>query len=116
MTTSYVKEKATNTVLTATSGQDQNNPIHVEAINNFVTSRRWSLDDYEIGFTDDNVVAEWIKAQDEATKTYADKRKAEYPPLEDVTIALAEKAEGRSEMWDEITAKRATVRTKYPKP
>ena len=47
---------------------------------------------------------------------YSRRRKAEYPPLEDVTIALAEKAEGRSEMWDEITAKRATVRTKYPKP
>lgn len=43
-------------------------------------------------------------------------RQAEYPSLDDVTIALAEKAEGRSEMWDEITAKRDAVRTKFPKP
>ena len=50
------------------------------------------------------------------SQDYARKRKEEYPPLEDVTIALAEKAEGRSEMWDEFPAKRATVRTKYPKP
>ena len=46
---------------------------------------------------------------------YSRKRKSEYPLLDDVTIALAEKAEGRSEMWDEITVKRATVRAKYPK-
>ena len=58
MTTSYVKEKATNKVLTSTNGQDQNNPIHVEAVNNFVISRGWSLDDYEVGFADDNVVKE----------------------------------------------------------
>ena len=47
---------------------------------------------------------------------YQRDRKSEYPSLNDVTIALAEKAEGRSEMWDEITVKRATVRAKYPKP
>ena len=60
----------------------------------------------------------WTKEYEEylSANAYKEKRKAEYPPLEDVTIALAEKAEGRSEMWDEITAKRATVRTKYPKP
>ena len=62
--------------------------------------------------------------QTEATRLQADydlmeysrKRKSEYPLLDDVTVALAEKAEGRSEMWDEITVKRATVRAKYPKP
>ena len=111
MTTSYVKEKATNTVLTATSGQDQNNPIHVEAINNFVTSRRWSLDDYEIGFTDDNVVAEWIKAQDEATKTYADKRKAEYPSIPDQLDYIYHNG---IEKWK--TDMVLPVKNKYPKP
>ena len=64
MATSYIKDKSTGRILTSSSGQDENNPIHVEAMNNFVTSRGWSLDDYEIGFADDNVVAEWIKAQD----------------------------------------------------
>ena len=115
MTTSYVKEKATNKVLTSTNGQDQNNPIHVEAVNNFVISRGWSLDDYEVGFADDNVVKEWFDIQDEALKTYADKRKEEYPSIEDVTVALAEKAEGDSTMWDEITVKRQATKDKYPK-
>ena len=46
---------------------------------------------------------------------YRKKRKKEYPSIDDVTIALAEKAEGDSTMWDEITEKRQAVKTKYPK-
>ena len=46
---------------------------------------------------------------------YQDKRRNEYPSIEDVTVALAEKAEGDSAMWDEITAKRQAVKAKYPK-
>ncbi len=42
-------------------------------------------------------------------------RESEYPSLENVTVALAEKAEGDSSMWDEITAKRQAIKTKYPK-
>jgi len=47
---------------------------------------------------------------------YARNRQAEYPSIHDVTVALAEKAEGRSAMWDEITAQRLDVKSKYPKP
>ena len=83
MATSYVKEKSTGKILTSTTGQDQNNPIHIEAMNNFVTSRGWNLDDYEVGFADDNVVDEWIKAQHEADKTYADKRRPIYGTWEE---------------------------------
>ena len=78
MATSYIKEKSTGKILASTGSQDQNNPIHTEAMNNFVTSRGWNLDDYEINFADDNVVDEWIKAQDETDKTYADKRRPVY--------------------------------------
>ena len=42
-------------------------------------------------------------------------RQAEYPSIQDVTVALAEKEEGDSTMWDEITAKRAAVKAKYSK-
>ena len=47
---------------------------------------------------------------------YARKREVEYPSMKDVTVALAEKAEGDSTMWDDITTKREAVKTKYPKP
>ena len=47
---------------------------------------------------------------------YARNRASEYPSIQDVTVALAEKEEGDSTMWDEITAKRVGVKAKYPKP
>ena len=47
---------------------------------------------------------------------YARNREAEYPSIQDVTVALAEKEEGDSTMWDEITAKRTAVKAKYSKP
>jgi len=46
---------------------------------------------------------------------YARQRATEYPSLEDVIVALAEKEEGDSTMWDEITVKRAEIKDKYPK-
>ena len=110
MTTSYVKEKATGKILTSTGGQDQSNPIHIEAVRSFVTSRGWSLDDYEVDFADDNVVEEWINIQDEASKTYADKRKAEYPTIAELVVALYD-TQDRAE----IDKRRADVKKKYPK-
>lgn len=110
MTTSYVKEKATGKILTSTGGQDQSNPIHIEAVRSFVTSRGWSLNDYEVGFADANVVDGWIKAQDEAQKTYADKRKAEYPTIAELVVALYD-TQDRAE----IDKRRADVKKKYPK-
>ena len=43
-------------------------------------------------------------------------REPKYPSIHDVTVALAEKAEGDSTMWDEISAKRAEVKEAHPKP
>ena len=51
----------------------------------------------------------------EASLTYQDRRRAEYPSIQDVTVALAEKEEGDSTMWDEVTAKRQAIKLKYPK-
>ena len=47
---------------------------------------------------------------------YQRTRKPLYPSIEDVTVALAEKAEGDSTMWDEISKKRADVKKAHPKP
>jgi hypothetical protein len=56
------------------------------------------------------LISAW-KAQE-----YARNRQAEYPSIVDVTVALAEKAEGNSTMWDIITAERLAVKAKFPKP
>ena len=46
---------------------------------------------------------------------YQRSRASEYPSITDVVVALAEKEEGDSTMWDDITAKRQAVKTKYKK-
>ena len=56
-----------------------------------------------------------IEAEDVLIK-YQKDRASEYPSITDVTIALAEKMEGSGTMWDEITALRLGVKSKYPKP
>ena len=50
------------------------------------------------------------------TQEYARNRETEYPSIQDVTVALAEKAEGDSTMWDTITEERTAVKAKFPKP
>ena len=59
-------------------------------------------------------LAEEQKVQWLATQYQRD-RKEEYPSIEEVTVALAEKAEGNSTMWDEVSAKRLDIKSKYPK-
>ena len=46
---------------------------------------------------------------------YAVNRINEYPSIQDLIVALAEKEEGDSTMWDEITTKRAEIKVKFPK-
>ncbi|NBU69994.1 MAG: hypothetical protein EBS53_00870 [Bacteroidetes bacterium] len=54
-------------------------------------------------------------AQD--NRTYSEKRLAEYPDLEELTIALWEKVmEGRPEAAEALEARRQGIKAKYPKP
>jgi hypothetical protein len=56
-----------------------------------------------------------IQAEYDALE-YQRTRKPLYPTIEDVTVALAEKAEGDSTMWDAISKQRADVKKAHPKP
>lgn len=47
---------------------------------------------------------------------YQRDRAEQYPSITDVVVALAEKQEGDDTMWQEITAKRAKVKSDNPKP
>jgi hypothetical protein len=66
----------------------------------------------------------WVKVSEYKTAMQAEydaldyqrTRKPLYPSIEDLTVALAEKAEGNSDMWDEISKKRADVKQAHPKP
>ena len=69
-------------------------------------------------------VPTWAKIQEHLVtmqtaydaKEYQRLRKPLYPSIDDVTVALAEKAEGDSTMWDAISKKRADVKKAHPKP
>ena len=75
----------------------------------------YDIADLEEKEVTDEVLEQLIQDIHDASLTYEDHRRAEYPSIEDVTVALAEKEEGDSTMWDEVTAKRQAVKIKYPK-
>ena len=81
-----------------------------------VEEKAWLAKNPIISLTDVEVQAEITRLQKEyENNKYQRDRKAEYPSIEDVTVALAEKAEGDSTMWDEITVKRQAIKEKFPK-
>ena len=66
--------------------------------------------------SDAEIDAEIKRLQDEYdANEYQRDRAGAYPSITDVVVALAEKEEGDSAMWDDITAKRQAVKTKYKK-
>ena len=75
-------------------------------------SREDAINIYVPGFKID--MAE--RGLEEDARQYQYARQPEYPTIQDVVVALAEKEEGDSTMWDEISTKRAAVKVKYPKP
>ena len=77
----------------------------------------WDKDGNVVVLDESKITTEIVRLQAAYdAQAYARNRAAEYPSIEEVTVALAEKTEGDSTMWDEITAKRAAIKTKYPKP
>ena len=49
-------------------------------------------------------------------KKYQRDRAIDYPSIQDVIVALAEKEEGDDTMWKEVSTKRQKVKTDNPKP
>ena len=47
---------------------------------------------------------------------YQDDRKREYPPLEEMLVALIEKEEGRPASLNLLMSERQRIKAKYPKP
>lgn len=67
--------------------------------------------------TKSEIDAEVIRLQAEFDALEFSRNRAKsYPSIADVTVALAEKAEGNSQMWDTITAERLAVKAKFAKP
>ena len=67
----YCKVKNTGELLEIQSGDG---PVEMFYSNN----SSYSKEELEVGIADDAVVNGWLQEQDEARKTYADKRREEY--------------------------------------
>lgn len=107
----YVKRKSDGLVFQ--SQEEEFFPL--ERAKEVALKQGGDLADYEIGVDTEANIDAWIKTHAESVMSYADKRKAEYPSLESVTVAMAEKLEGNSAMWDEITKQRKAIKDKHPK-
>ena len=67
--------------------------------------------DIKIGFSFDGSTFTDVEAERIANMTYADKRKLEYPSIQDLVVALYDTDDKAA-----IDAKRAEIKLKYPKP
>ena len=67
--------------------------------------------DVKIGFSFDGSTFTDVEAERIANMTYADKRKLEYPSVQDLVVALYDTDDKAA-----IDSKRAEIKLKYPKP
>ena len=109
MKTRYSKLKSTGRLLESQSGGDESNPQHLQDLIDNAVSSGHSKEDIEVGYEDDAVVEGWLQEQEEARKTYADKRKEEYPSIEECIHAILD------DELDALQIKRKLVKDKYPK-
>ena len=79
----YTKQISTGMVIESQSGGNPDNPLHLSSMTENAVSAGYDESDVEVGYAEDAVVDGWINAQEEASKTYADKRAAEYPSIAD---------------------------------
>ncbi len=109
----YIKVKSTNTI--HYSGENESELLTMAQNHKDIDGTTYPEDDWEIVTATEKELTLLLTEQHERYKSFGSKRREEYPSIEDVTVALAEKAEGDSTMWDEITVKRQAVKEKYPK-
>jgi hypothetical protein len=101
---------------------NMNRPNKNDAISNLVSGVAWSMNGEEISHwdinnvgiaqpTDEAINTELTRLQTEYdAKDYARKRKAEYPSIQDLVVALYDTEDKLA-----IENKRAEVKAKYPK-
>ena len=86
--------------------------LPVENAIKFLTSRELSPSDFEIGLTSEEQLIQWSDEQAELSKTYADRRKAEYPPATDYLDGIVK---GDQAQIDKYIADCLAIKEKFPK-
>jgi hypothetical protein len=103
----YCKIKTTGQVIETQSGDGD---LEMFYSNN---SEQYSRDELEVGIAEDNVVDGWLQEQHEASRTYADKRQQEYPPMADYLDGIVK---GDKKQINQYVDDCLAVKQKYPKP
>ena len=107
----YTKQKSTGRLIEMQSGGNPSNPKHLQTLKDNAVASGFDEADIEVGYEDDAVVEGWRKEQEEARKTYADKRKAEYDQLNQFELIGEDAINGTTNHKDAILA----IKAKYPK-
>ena len=105
----YLKQKSTGNLIESQGGGNPDNPVHLQTLVDNAKNIGIAEDDIEVGYCTDEEVRKWIADEVEANKTYADKRKTEYPSIEECVHAILD------DELDALQIKRQSIKKKYPK-
>ena len=100
----YCKNKITGRIINTQGGSGNIDDLYTR------NSLDIAIEDQEVGEADDTVVNGWLATQDEADKTYKDKRKLAYPSLGDQLDKIYHEG---IDAWKADMIK--PVKDKYPK-
>ena len=84
----YSKQKSTGQLIESQGGGNPDNPAHLQTLKDNAISSGIAENDIEVGYENDEVVAGWIKTQNESAMGFSEKRRRSYPPIGDQLDAL----------------------------
>ena len=102
----YAKEKSTGKILAS------NSHCTAESMLADITSDGTKAEDVVVAEASEEQIRTWITEQREASKTYADKRKAEYDKLNQFEMMFDDKRDGTTTWVDAINA----IKGRHAKP
>jgi len=114
MKTRYAKNLITGSIETHSGGTEGNQADLDVMRSNMIGDGANGLTpaNVEVGWEEEAIVSEWAKSFTDSLKTYADKRKSEYPPATDYLDAIVK---GDQAQIDKYVSDCLAVKDKYPK-
>ena len=112
----YTKLKSTGLLLEHQSGGDESNPEYLQTLIDNAVSSGHNKEDIEAGYEDDEIVQGWVKDANEATKTYVEKRKTDYPGIgEQLDLLWHAIDDGTLDKTSDFYTSLKATKDKYPK-
>lgn len=108
----YTKRISTGKLIETQGGGNPDNPVHLATLKDNAIASGIAEADIEVGYEDDDVVAGWLKKEEDDALTYADKRKAEYGKLNQFEMQFDDQRDSTSTWVDAVNA----IKSQFPKP